>query len=86
MSKYGVFSCPFFSIFELKKTPYFDTFHTVCKVQTKLYYPTFQRKSSKESSMVLIRNNLKFYDQILQAGAVLDEKLEIFHLHISMEI
>ena len=29
VSKYGVFSDPYFPVFELEKTPYLDTFHTV---------------------------------------------------------
>ena len=28
-SKYGVFSDPYFPVFERKKTPYLDTFHTM---------------------------------------------------------
>ena len=29
MSKYGVFSGPYFSVFGTEKTPYLDTFHAV---------------------------------------------------------
>ena len=40
MSKYGVFSGPYFPVFGLQKTPYLDTFHPVSsskRIKTKYW-------------------------------------------------
>ena len=43
MSKYGVFSDPYFTVFGPGETPYLDTFHTV---KDKLYAPSAAEKMS----------------------------------------
>ena len=40
VSKYGVFSGPYFPAFEPEKTPYLDTFHVVGETQNTIWKET----------------------------------------------
>ena len=67
MSKYGVFSAPYFPVFGLnkgkygrEKTPYLDNFHVVNWAHILLVLPENKRlklKESKNESMKLFKEN-----------------------------
>ena len=78
MSKYGVFSGPYFPVFGPEKTPYLDTFHAVIVIGKFSFYYFYDYNISKKIIWHLL-SNLLYFTQVLLLKLVIFVPL-LFHL------